>query len=79
MNKIEQYQQVFVECFGVSLSQLNDSFVYQCVPQWDSVGHMSMVTALEDAFGITLDTDDIIDFNSYAKGIEILRKYDVTV
>ncbi len=73
----DQYNQIFIECFSVKQEQLNEQFVYQCVPQWDSVGHMGMITAIEDAFSITLDTDDIIDFSSYLKGIEILRKYDV--
>ena len=44
---------------------------------WDSVGHMSLIAALEDAFGIVLDVDDIIDFSSFEKGKEILGKYDV--
>ena len=50
---------------------------YQGIPEWDSVGHMSLVAEIEDAFDIMMDTDDIIDFSSYNKGIEILKKYDV--
>lgn len=38
---------------------------------------MSLIGKLEDTFDIMFDTDDIIDFNSYSKGIEILKKYDV--
>ncbi len=79
MSQLEQYNQIFIDSFGVDADQLDDNFVYQCVPQWDSVGHMGMITAVEDAFNIVLDTDDIIDFSSYLKGIEILRKYDVVI
>ncbi len=66
-----------MECFSVEKSTLNDEFVYQCVPEWDSVGHMAMIAAIEDAFEIMLETDDIIDFSSYAKGMEILSKYGI--
>ena len=45
--------------------------------QWDSVGHMTLVAALEDAFDIMIDMDDIIDLSSFEKGKEILKKYDV--
>ena len=39
---------------------------------------MGLIAALEDAFGIMMDTDDIIDFSSYEKGIEILsNNYDI--
>ena len=50
---------------------------YNTIPAWDSVGHMSLIAALEDAFDIMMDTDDIIDLSSYEKGKEILKKYDV--
>jgi len=50
---------------------------YQGVPEWDSVGHMALMGEIEDAFDITLEMDDIIDFSSFAKGAEILRKYGI--
>ena len=37
------------------------------------------VAALEDAFDIMVDMDDIIDLSSFEKGKEILRKYDVEI
>jgi len=79
MTNKEKYDQVFIESFSLTTDQLNESMVYQSVQQWDSIGHMGMVAALEDAFDIMLETDDIIDFGSYLKGIEILAKYDVVV
>jgi acyl carrier protein len=46
-------------------------------PHWDSVGHMALVAELESRFGITLETDDMIDMSSFAKAIEILRRHGV--
>lgn len=60
----------------VSGDQL-ETLEYQGVGSWDSVGHMSLMAALEDAFDIMLDTDDIIDFSSFQKGKEILKKYEI--
>lgn len=77
MTNQEKYDQVFIECFSVEKSVLNAEFVYQCIPEWDSVGHMAMIAALEDAFEIMMETDDIIDFSSYTKGMEILSKYGI--
>ena len=47
---------------------------YQGIPDWDSVGHMELVATIEEAFDIMMDTDDIIDFNSFGKGKEILSR-----
>ncbi|MBW7900589.1 MAG: acyl carrier protein [Rhodocyclaceae bacterium] len=78
MSNQEKYRQVFIECFGVEADALGDNFTYQCVPAWDSVGHMGMIAALEDSFGIMMETDDIVDFSSYTKGMELLGKYGIT-
>jgi acyl carrier protein len=34
---------------------------------WDSVAHMQLVAALEAAFGIMIDTDDVIAMSDYAE------------
>ncbi len=79
MTNREKYVQVFVDSFSVNPDQLDENFVYQCVPEWDSIGHMGMVAALEEAFDIMMETDDIIDFGSYNKGVELLAKYNVVI
>ena len=78
MTKKEKYNKVFMDVLDVEENQL-ESLKYQDVPAWDSVGHMGLVSELEDAFDIQFETDDIVDFNSYQKGIEILKKYDVEI
>ena len=73
MTNLEKYNKVFIDTLGVSENELS-GLKYQDIPAWDSVGHMSLIGALEDAFDIMMDTDDIIDFNSYEKGKELLAK-----
>ena len=79
MTNREKYNKVFVDCFSISEDQLDENFVYQCIPAWDSVGHMGMIVGLEDAFDIMMDMDDIVDFESYTVGVEKLKKYDITL
>ena len=76
MTNLEKYNNVFMENLQITEDQLV-GLTYQSVELWDSVGHMSLVAALEDEFDIMIDTDDIIDLSSYEKGTEILAKYGV--
>lgn len=78
MANIEKYNQAFISSLDVQENQL-EGLKYQDVPTWDSVGHMGLISELEDAFDIQLETEDIVDFNSYAKGKELLKKYGVEV
>lgn len=78
MVNIEKYNQAFISALDVQENQL-EGLKYQDVPTWDSVGHMGLISELEDAFDIQFETEDIVDFNSYAKGKELLKKYGVEV
>ena len=79
MSNLEKYNDAFITTFEIDGEQLQ-GLKYQDIPAWDSVGHMTLIAALEDSFDIMMDTEDIIDFSSYEKGKEILSKeeYGVT-
>lgn len=72
-------EQVFANALGIELVTVNDALAYNSIPQWDSVAHMGLIAQLEDAYGMLLDTDDIIDMSSVSKAREILAKYDVVL
>jgi len=77
MNTLELYNKAFCDTLEIEEDRLA-GLKYQDTALWDSVGHMSLIAALEDAFDIMLETDDIIDMSSYEKGKEILTKsYDL--
>lgn len=76
MTNIEKYINVFTETFGVTIDETR-GLKYQSVETWDSIGHMGLVANIEDSFNIMFDADDIIDFSSFEKGIDILKKYNI--
>jgi acyl carrier protein len=76
MNK-DTYDSIFMDVFSLQEASLNESLLYQSVEMWDSVGHMELISRLEDAFGINLEMDDVIDFSSYLEGKNILTKYGI--
>lgn len=78
MTNLEKYCNAFVEGLGISEDQV-EGLTFQSIPEWDSVGHMGLIAALEEAFDIVFDTDDIVDLSSFDKGKEILAKYDVKI
>lgn len=65
-----------MKIFGVAEEALA-TLAYQSISQWDSVGHMRLMAEIEGAFGVMLDTEDIVGFSSYETGKAILGKYGV--
>lgn len=53
------------------------SAAYDNTPQWDSVAHLLLVGALEDAFGIHLTPAEVVELNSYAQAQLILTAHGV--
>ena len=78
MTNRDKYINAFVNAFSVKAEEV-PTLRYQGIPDWDSVGHMNLIAEIEEAFDIMIDTDDIIDWNSFEKGVELLKKYDVEI
>ena len=77
MSKKDKYKEIFMNSLSIKDQNKVENLKYNEIDEWDSIGHMSLMSALEEEFKISLETDDIIDFSSYKKGIEILKKYKV--
>ena len=58
---------LFATSLNISETIVNDNLKYNEIEEWDSIGHMSLMSAIEDEFKISLETDDIIDFSSFKK------------
>ena len=77
MSTKHKYQDIFIKSLSINSNKFNENIKYNEIPEWDSIGHMTLMSGLEEGFGVTMDTDDIVDFSSFKKGIEILKKYKV--
>ena len=78
MNNLDKYNKAFIDSLSINEKKLNQDLQYNEIPEWDSIGHMTLISNLETAFKITMETDDVIGFSSFAKGKKILEKYKIT-
>jgi acyl carrier protein len=79
MTNVEKYKKAFIDSLSINKDLISKNLEYNSIPEWDSIGHMSLMSALEETFKINFETDDIIDFSSFEKGKEILKKYKVNI
>ena len=79
MSTKKKYQDIFIKSLSMDNNKFNENIKYNEVPEWDSIGHMTLISALEEEYKINFVTDDIVDFSSFKKGIEILKKYKVNL
>ena len=62
MDNVEKYDKAFLEAFSIEKKVLK-GLEYNKIEEWDSIGHMTLISNLEDVFKITMETDDVIEFS----------------
>jgi acyl carrier protein len=70
----ERLQQLFETLFKVPKARFNDALSPEQVKGWDSMGHLSLVTALEAEFDVTFQDDDVMEMESVGKVKEALLR-----
>lgn len=78
MTNLEKLNQIFCEVYSVEESALNEDFVNTNVETWDSIHQLSMVAAIEEAFDLMMDAEDILEMTSYINVKNLLTsKYEI--
>ena len=78
MDNNKKYSTAFSSTFSIDEDNLTN-LEYNNIDEWDSIGHMTLIAEIEQQFEISIETDDVIDFSSFKKGKEILKKYGVNL
>ena len=79
MPSVDKYSNIFKTALNISDDKMSENLKYNEIEEWDSIGHMTLIAALEEECKISLETDDIIEFSSFKKGMSILKKYNVEI
>ena len=78
MSNKEKYKATFIKSLAIDKEKFNENIKYSEIQEWDSIGHMTLISGIEESFSITFETDDIIDFSSFKQGQKILsKKYNI--
>lgn len=76
MSNIEKLKEAFVEGLEIPMEEV-EAATMESVAKWDSIGQMSLVAIIEDAFGIEFEPDEVMQFTSFEAGKEILKNHNI--
>ena len=63
MSNKQKYQDIFIKSLSINGKKFDENIKYNEIPEWDSIGHMTLISGLEEGFNISMETDDIVDFS----------------
>ncbi len=58
-------KEVFKNIFQIDVSLIDDETSVDTVEKWDSLKHLNLVLALEEAFNITFTEEESVEIMSY--------------
>lgn len=70
---IDQLKVIFSNVLNISVLDIDVSTALHTLPEWDSLAHMNLITALEEHFSIEFDQPEIesmINFNIVCATVE---------
>ena len=76
MSNIEKLKDAFVEGLEIPMEEV-ETATMEGIDKWDSIGQMSLVAIIEDAFEIELEPDEVMQFTSFEAGKEILKNHNI--
>jgi acyl carrier protein len=69
-------QKVFQEVFEDEEFEFSDGLGRETLKTWDSLGHIRLVAAVEEAFGTTFSIEEIESFTTVGKIVDTVTKQD---
>lgn len=69
---LNSVRQAFSAAFGIDPQAVVIDTTPSDIPDWDSVGHLSLTSSLEEVFGIQLDVDDLMAMESVREIVRII-------
>lgn len=65
-------QEAFKAAFDVDPKQVTMDTSASDIPLWDSVGHLSLASNLEEVFGISLDVDELMEMETVREIVRVI-------
>jgi acyl carrier protein len=71
----EKLKQAFQQTLHLPLDTNFTALEFAKTEGWDSITHMQLVAAIEEAYDILMETPDVLALSSYPIAVTIVEKY----
>jgi acyl carrier protein len=68
-------EEVVARVFNLDASEVTDQSSKETLAEWDSMGHLSLITGLEEEFNVSIAIADAMEMTSVQHIKRILKEY----
>jgi acyl carrier protein len=74
MSAFEQLRDIMATALEIPADTIRENSAMADIEEWDSLGHVHIMVALEQAFDLYMDVEDFADLDSVPAILEFLEK-----
>ena len=76
MTTEDTIKKIIAEALDVDLEKITDDLAIKGIPEWNSIGNVAIITALEEKLGISFPIEDLFDLTSVEGIVEEIAKLE---
>lgn len=73
MDTLEKVIEIVAETCDVEKSEVNENSTVGDFPAWDSVGHLSILSSVEEAFDISFEPEEMMEMEDVKDIVEAVK------
>lgn len=62
----EQIRQIIAEALSVDITMITPDLGINDIPEWNSIGNLAIITAVEEKFGVEIPIDALFELTTVA-------------
>jgi acyl carrier protein len=70
----QKLKEIMANVFSIEILEINSLSSPDSISQWDSIGHLNLITSIEEEFGIYFDEEQIIQMLNFQLVNEITKE-----
>jgi acyl carrier protein len=70
---LPKVQEAFKSAFSVDPQTVTIDTKPEDIPAWDSMGHVTLASSLERAFGLNFDVEDLMEMEDVKKILKVVQ------
>lgn len=78
MNVFEKLQEIMANALEIPASAITQETTMDEIEEWDSLGHVHIMVALEQAFDLYMDVDDFAEIDSVPAILQYLKSENIS-
>lgn len=75
----KRLKEIFAKVFLVDQNEVNDKLARKDLKEWDSMGHLMLISEIESTFNVFINDEDITKIKTLGDIKKVLRKLGVVI